>query len=111
MPAMVIAKEQGAEMYTCIREVMFKTAADTLRAAPVAAAISKYFKDTHKLDMRLMRPVGGSPNRLRFVGEMDSLDAWGAMQAKAVQDPAYQKLLAEIGPTVDGSKTFDEFWR
>jgi hypothetical protein len=98
-------------MYTFIREVTFKTMADAVRAKPITDLISKYYKDTHKVEMRLMRPIGGSPIRLRFVVEMQSLDAWAAMQTKAIQDPAFQKLLGEIGPTVDGGKTYDEIWQ
>jgi len=98
-------------MYTFIREVTFKTMADAVRAAPITVAISKYYKDKHKIDMRLLRPITGSPTRLRFVFETDSIDAWQAINEKASNDPAFHKLLNEIGPTVDGSKTNDEIWR
>ncbi len=97
-------------MYTFIREVTFKTMADAVRAAPMTAAISKYYKDKHKIDMRLMRPISGLPTRLRFIFETDSLDAWQSISEKAIKDPTFHKLLGEIGPTVDGSKTHDEIW-
>ena len=98
-------------MYTFIREVTFKTIADAVRAVPVTEAVIKYYKDKHKLNMRLMRPVTGAPTRLRFVFETDSLDAWQAINDKVSKDPAFHKLLGEIAPTVDGSKTNDEIWR
>ena len=72
-------------MYTFIRELAFKTMGDAVRAASITVAISKYYKDAHKVDMRLMRPIGGSPGRLRFVFEMASLDAFQAMQMKTIQ--------------------------
>jgi hypothetical protein len=60
--------------------------------------------------MRLMRPVTWSPLRLRFVIEMASMDAWRSMNVQAIRDPAYQQLLVEIAPMMDGSKTADEVW-
>ena len=98
-------------MYTITREVTFKTLSDAVRAMPLVAAITKYYKDKLNVDLRIMRPIGGTPTRLRFVFEMESLDAWQAGQMKAVQDPEYQKVLGEFGPLVDGSKTYDEIWR
>lgn len=97
-------------MYTFMREITFKTAADAVRGLPTAEAFCQYFAETHGFEMRLLRPVSGSPNRVRFVAQGDSLDAWRAIFAKAMKDPAYHRLLGEIGPTVDGGKTFDEIW-
>lgn len=97
-------------MYTFTREVSFKTMADGLRAAPVVAGLVKYYKEKHGAAMRVMRPVGGSPVRIRFVTEMPSMDAYAAMQIKSAQDPAFQGLLAEMAPLVDGSRTTDDIW-
>lgn len=84
---------------------------DAVRATPVTQTIVKYYKEVHGLDMKLMRPVTGSPARMQFVSQMDSIDASRAMQLKAAQDPTFQKLLAEMAPLVDGSKTYDEIWQ
>lgn len=97
-------------MYTFIREVGYRNMADALRAAPINQAIVKYFKEAHGVDTRVMRAVTGSPIRARFVTQMESMDAYAAMQQKAMQDPGYQKMLAESALLVDGSKTCDEIW-
>ena len=98
-------------MYTFIREVSFKTMIDAVRGVPVTQAIVKYYKEVHHLDMVLLRPIAGSPTRLRFVSQMESMDASRALNLKAAQDPVFQKYLAEIAPLVDGSKTLDEIWQ
>jgi len=78
---------------------------------PITQAIARYYKDTHGLQVTLLRPVAGSPLRLRFQWQMESMDAARAIQMKAAQDPNFQKLLAEIAPLVDGSRTVDEIWQ
>jgi hypothetical protein len=98
-------------MYTFIRESSFKTMIDAVRGMPISLAIAEYYKKEHGVDVTLQRPVTGSPLRIRFISQMESMDAWRALQMKAVRDPAFQKLLAEIGPLVDGGKTFDEIWQ
>jgi len=98
-------------MYTFIREATFKTMADAVRGMSVATQIVKYYKDTIGADLQLARPISGSPLRLRFITQLESLDKWQADQTKVVQDPAFHKLLAEFAPLVDGSKTYDEIWR
>lgn len=98
-------------MYTFIREVSFKTMIDAVRSVPITQAIVKYYKEAHHLDMGLLRPIAGAPTRLRFVYQMDSMDASRALNLKAAQDPVFQKYLAEIAPLVDGSKTVDEIWQ
>jgi len=98
-------------MYTFIREATFKTMVDAMRGAPIAAQIAKHYKEMTGIDVQLMRPISGSPVRLRFIGQIESLDQWQAHQTKMAQDPAFHKLLAEFGPLVDGSKTYDEIWR
>jgi hypothetical protein len=98
-------------MYIVIREATFKNLVEAQRGMPVAANIVKYLKETHKREVRLLRSITGSPLRVRFVSETESLDDWQKIQQKAAQDPAFQKLLAELAPTVDGSKTLDEIWR
>lgn len=98
-------------MYTFIREIEFKTMIDAVSGVPVMQAIVAYYKDVHGLELKLLRPVTGSPLRLRFVSQMESMDASRALNMKTLQDPAFQKLLAEIAPLVDGSKTLDEIWQ
>ena len=75
-------------MYTFTREVAFKTLSDGLRAAPTMAQIVKYYKETIGADLKLLRPVTGSPTRLRVVSTPQSIDAFQAQQDKARQDPA-----------------------
>ena len=98
-------------MYTFIREVTFKSMADSVRGMPVAAALCKYYKDAHMVDMVMLHAVSGSPNRIRFVAQFASLDAWMVASEQAMKDESFQQLLAEIAPTVDASKTYDEFWK
>lgn len=98
-------------MYTFTREVTFKSMADVMRAVPIVQSIVRYYKESHGLDVRLLWPVSGGPTRLRFVSEVPSMDAQHALQMKAIRDPALQKLLAEMSPMIDGSKTCDEIWQ
>jgi hypothetical protein len=98
-------------MYTFIREASFKNMIDVVRGVPITQSIVKYYKDTHGMEIRVLRPIAGSPLRLRFVWQMESMDAARSLQLKAAQDPNFQELLAEFAPLVDGSKTLDEIWQ
>ena len=97
-------------MYTFIREIGFRTMADGVKAVPIAASIAKYYKDNHDVSMRLMRPIGGAPGRLRFIFELASLDRFQAIQTKVATDTNFHKLLGELAPLIDGSRTNDEIW-
>jgi hypothetical protein len=96
--------------YTFVRDVTFQNMAASMRAAPVVQQIVKFYKEAVNVDIQVLRPISGAPTRLRFISQLESLDKWQADTAKVMQDPAFHKLLAEMGPLVDGSKTSDELW-
>ncbi|WBY03234.1 hypothetical protein PE066_06790 [Ramlibacter tataouinensis] len=98
-------------MYTFVREVTFRTMADMMRGLPVAAEIVKFYKDVAGTEIRVQRALTGSPVCIRYVAELDSLDEWQRIQEQVAQNPVFHKLLAEMGPLVDGSRTHDQIWR
>jgi hypothetical protein len=93
-----------------VREVTFKTIADAMKGMQVAAQVVKFYKESVGVDVQLQRALSGVPTRVRFVAQLESLDKWQADSAKVIQDPAFHRLLAEMAPLVDGTKTVDELW-
>ena len=98
-------------MYTFVREVSFRSLAEMMRGMPLASQIVKYYKEAAGVDIQIQRALTGSPVCLRYVTQLESLDEWQKVQDKVAQDPAFLKLLGEMGPLVDGSKTNDQIWR
>ena len=96
--------------YVFVREITFKTLADGARAAPLLSQIVKLYKEALDVEVSVARAISGAPNRVCFVSRVDSLDKWQADAAKIQKDPAFLKVLGEIGPMVDGSKTRDDLW-
>lgn len=92
------------------REVTFRSMADAARGAPLVAQVVKYYKEAVGVDVQVQRAISGSPLRVRYVAQLDSLDKWRADSAKVAQDPAFHKLLGEMVPLVDASRTCDELW-
>lgn len=96
--------------YLFVREVTFKSIADSVKGMQVATQVVKFYKEAVGQDIRLQRALSGAPTRLRFVAQLDSLDRWQADSTKVNQDPAFHRLLGEMAPLVDASKTCDELW-
>ncbi|HEY0884927.1 MAG TPA: hypothetical protein VGE20_06585 [Ramlibacter sp.] len=93
-----------------VREVIFKSMADAMKGMQVAARVVKFYKEAVGTDIQLQRAISGSPVRLRFVAQLDSLDKWRADSEKVSQDPAFHQLLGEMALLVDGTRTTDELW-
>lgn len=93
-----------------VREVTFKSMADAMKGMQVATRVVKFYKEAVGTDIQLQRAISGSPVRLRFVAQLDSLDKWQADSAKVTQDPAFHQLLGEMALLVDGTRTNDELW-
>ncbi len=98
-------------MYTFVREVSFRSLAEMMRGMPLAGQIVKYYQEAAGVDIQIQRAITGSPVCVRYVTQIESLDEWQKVQDKVAQDPAFHKLLGEMGPLVDGSKTNDQIWR
>jgi hypothetical protein len=93
-----------------VREATFKSMADALKGMQVATRVVKFYKEAVGADIQLQRAISGSPVRLRFVAQLDSLDQWHADSAKVTQDPAFHQLLGGMALLVDGTRTNDELW-
>jgi hypothetical protein len=96
--------------YIFVRDVTFKSMADAMKGMPVAAQIVKLYKEAVGVEIQMQRPLSGCPVRLRYVAQLDSLDKWQADTAKMAQNPAFHKLLGELAPLVEGTRTQDELW-
>lgn len=97
-------------MYRIEREVTFRALAEMVRGLPIAVQLAKHYKQTAGVDLQIVRALTGTPGRIRFVAQVDSLDEWNRVQDKIAQDPAFQKLLGEFAPLIEGTKTYDQIW-
>lgn len=98
-------------MYRIEREITFRTLADMVRGLPIASRIATHYKESAGADLQIARAMTGTPGRIRFFAQLDSLDEWNRVQDKVGQDPAFHKLLSEFGPLIEGTKTYDQIWR
>lgn len=98
-------------MYTHSREVTFKSVADMAKAMATLQKIVATMHTAFEGRVRVMRPIGGMPSRLRVVVEYDSFDRASEQFTRAMGSPEYQALLQEFVQFIDPTKTVDDIWQ
>ncbi|MBL8326251.1 MAG: NIPSNAP family protein [Rubrivivax sp.] len=80
-------------------------------ARAFAAEITEYVKGAHKLEFQMVRPVGGNPMRLGWLGRYTDLAAFEDAMNKLVADKRFAELNAKTaGLWVPGSM-HDDIWQ
>lgn len=98
-------------MYTHSREVTFKSVADMGKAMPTLQKLLAMMQPPFGGRVRIMRPLGGMPSRLRVVIEYDSFDQASEQLTKMMGKPEYQALLQEFVQFIDPTQTVDDIWQ
>lgn len=76
-----------------------------------AKSISAYIKDVARVDVQVMMPIGGNPNRVGWVASYESLAAYESMMAKLMADPKYMELVSKGADNFIPGTVHDELWR
>jgi hypothetical protein len=98
------------QMITVIREVTIlpgKVAA----ARAYATEITEYVRDAHKLDIELLRPVGGSPMRVAWLGRHKDLAAYESAMNKMAADKRFAELTTRTSELWVPGTMQDQIWQ
>ena len=98
------------QMITSIREVTFmpgKMAA----ARAFAVEITAYVKDTLSMDFEVARPIGGSPQRVAWIGRYKDLAAYEAAMNKLAADKRFADLSSKTADLWVPGSMRDELWQ
>jgi len=80
-------------------------------AIAFAKQISEYLKRQHGLQLEVMLPVGGNPQRVAWRAEYESLAALDALQTKLLLDREYLDLVAKGSGNFIAGSLNDAIWR
>jgi len=80
-------------------------------AIAFARQISEFLKRQHGLQLEVMLPVGGNPQRIAWRAEYESLAALDALQAKLLGDREYLDLVAKGSSNFIAGTFNDVIWR
>lgn len=80
-------------------------------AMAFAKDVAEYGKSKYKLDMDVLLPIGGNPQRVAWLVRYKDLAAMDAVTAKLLVDTKYQEMVVKgAGNWIPGS-TVDSIWR
>jgi hypothetical protein len=82
-----------------------------LAARAYAAEITEYIKGAHKLDIDLVRPVGGNPMRVGWVGRYKDLAAYGDAMNRLLADKRFAELNTKTADLWVPGSMQDEVWQ
>jgi len=80
-------------------------------AAAFAQKIVDYWKANYGRELQLMRPIGGNPNRIAWVGRYKDLAEFDEVSARTMADPKYLDLLVTGGELWIAGSIHDQLWR
>jgi hypothetical protein len=83
----------------------------TASAIGFAHEIAAYFKSSYGVDLEVLLPIGGNPQRIAWSARYKDLAQMDAVQQKMLQD---QQYLAMVGKGVEnfvGGSMHDTIWR
>lgn len=80
-------------------------------ARAYAAEVTEYIKGAHKLDLELVRPVGGNPSRVGWLGRYKDLAAYEDAMNRLVSDKRFVEMSAKTGDLWVPGSMHDEIWQ
>jgi hypothetical protein len=80
-------------------------------ARAFAAEVTEYVKGAHKLDFEIVRPVGGSPQRVAWVGRYKDLAAYEDAMNKLAGDRRFAELSTKTADLWVPGTMQDEIWQ
>jgi len=83
----------------------------TAGAVAFAHEISAYMKDAYKVDLEVMMPIGGNPQRIAWSARYQDLAAFDAVSAKLLGDQRYWAIVAKATDLFLPGSMQDSMWR
>ena len=76
-----------------------------------AKEIAAYLKASHHLDLEVLRPVGGNPQRIAWSGHYADMAAMETTTTQVLADPQYWELLNGAAECFIGGAMHDAIWK
>ena len=80
-------------------------------AVTFAKEISAFLKASYHLDMEILRPVGGNPQRIAWSARYADMAAMETTTTKMLADPKYWELVNGAAECFIGGATHDAIWQ
>ena len=83
----------------------------TAAAIAFGKEISAYMKDAYKVDLEMLVPVGGNPQRLAWSARYADLAALDAVNGKILMDKKYWEIINKNSDLFLAGSIHDSMWR
>jgi hypothetical protein len=80
-------------------------------AMAFAHEIATYLKTAHGIDLEVMIPIGGNPNRIGWTTRYQDLAALDVMNTKMLTDKKYMELVSKNSDNFIPGSVHDSMWR
>ncbi len=80
-------------------------------AMTFAKEIAAYFKANHHVDMEVLTPVGGNPQRIAWSTRYPDMATMETLGARYLADAKYWELVEGASDTFIGGSTRDAIWK
>jgi len=97
-------------MILAIRQVSIMPG-KAVAARAFAAEVTEYIRGAHKLEYDIVRPVGGNPMRIAWVGRYKDLAAYEDAVNKLTADKRFAELSAKTADIWVPGTMQDELWQ
>lgn len=83
----------------------------TASAIAFAKEISAYMKDSYSLDLEVLMPIGGNPQRIAWAARYEDLAAFDAVGLKILGDKKYWEIVNKNTDNFLPGSVNDAIWR
>jgi len=83
----------------------------TASAIGFAHEIAAYMKDAYGVELEVLRPVGGNPQRIAWSARYKDLAAMEAVSQKSLADKRYWEIVAKATDIFIGGSMRDSIWQ
>ncbi len=83
----------------------------TGQAVTFAHEIAAKFKDMSSVDLTVVMPIGGNPNRIAWLAHYNDLAHLDEVSGKMMTDEAYQASIASAAGLFIAGSIADQLWR
>jgi hypothetical protein len=86
-------------------------AGKTPSAIAFAHEIAAYMKEAYKLELEVMLPVGGNPQRIAWTTRYKDLAAFDEVSSKLLSDKHYWEIVGKSAENFIAGSMQDSIWR
>jgi hypothetical protein len=86
-------------------------AGKTASAIGFAHEIAAYMKEAYKIELEILLPIGGNPQRIAWSTRYKDLAAFDAVSSKLLSDKHYWEMVGKATDNFIPGSTRDTIWR